>query len=82
MAFGVPNYEVIPKTIYAYVCMQPPVAGTDYPWDCYYMEVQSSALNPVETGPTKEQYDAMFGAVLMVAALVIAFALIKKAIEQ
>jgi len=82
MAFGIPNYDVIPQKIWAYVCLQPPQPPQDYPWDCYYMEVQSAALNPTETGPTKEQYDAMFGAILMVVALVIAFGLIKKAIEQ
>lgn len=81
MAFGT-SYDTIPKTVYAYVCMQPPIGPGEYPWDCQYMEVESSALNPVDSGPTKEQYDALFGAVLTLVCIIIAYALIKKAIEM
>ena len=80
MAFGT-SYDTLPKTIYVNACMQPPPEGNPYPWDCQYMEVDSSALNPVSTGLTKEQYDSVFGAILGVAAIIIAIYLIKKAIE-
>jgi hypothetical protein len=81
MAFGT-SYDTIPKTVHAYVCMQPPPNPGDYPWDCQYMEVESAALNPVDSGLTKEQYDQLFGAVIAIVVMIIIIGLIKKAIEQ
>jgi hypothetical protein len=81
MALGT-SYDTLPAKIYVNACMQPPPEGNPYPWDCQYMEVDSSIFQPQSAGPTKEQYDAIFGAVLAIVALVIAFGLIKKAIEQ
>lgn len=74
----------LPDEIYIYICTvapDPPVYS--FPTGCELRgPFKSSVLQEDQNGPTKEQYDAMFGAVLMIVAMVIAFALIKKAIEQ
>lgn len=81
MALGT-SYDTLPAKIYVNACMQPPPADNPYPWDCQYMEVDSSIFQPESAGPTKEQYDQLFGAVISIVVMIIIIALIKKAIEQ
>ena len=70
------------EQVYMRMCNQDPTVTPVGPnLECYWVQVSAAEVMG-STGPTKEQYDALFGAVLMIVAMVVAFALIKKAIEQ
>lgn len=73
----------LPEEVYIYICTIPPDGGTSpFPTGCDMRGPFKSSLLQESGGYTKEQYDALFGAVMMIVCLIIAISLIKKAIEQ
>lgn len=72
----------LPSEVFIVVCRSGAQVPGGTPSDCFYEQIQSSTLYPDQVGPTKEDYEALFGAIMMIVALIIAFGLMKKAIEQ
>lgn len=74
----------LPEEVYIYICTVPPDGGTSpFPTGCDMRgPFKSSVLQEDTTGPTKEQYDQLFGAVIAIVVMIIIIGLIKKAIEQ
>lgn len=74
----------LPEEVYIYICTVPPDGGTSLsPTGCDMRgPFKSSVLQEDTTGPTQEQYEQVFGAIMMVVVMIIIISLIKKAIEQ
>lgn len=66
--------------VWTYLCNTPPGVEGGTPTGCAWTAVPAEVYQT--GGYSKEQYDALFGAVMVIVCLIIAFALIKKAIEQ
>lgn len=65
--------------VWTRLCSTAPAVENGVPLDCAWVAVPAEVYQT--TGATKEQYDALFGVILTIVCLVIAFSLIKKAIE-
>ena len=70
------------EQVYMRMCNQDPTVTPVGPnLECYWVQVSSAEVMG-STGPTKEQYDALFGAVIAIVVTIVIIALLKKAIEQ
>jgi hypothetical protein len=74
--------DQVPDSIWLYMCTVPPTNQSPFPTGCEIRGPYSSSFLEQPYVTSKESYDALFGAILMIVSMVIAISLIKKAIEQ
>lgn len=68
------------EIVWTGICNIDPNQPSETPLSCKWIAVETSVFD--STGPSKEQYDQLFGAVMLVVVTIIIIALIKRAIEQ